>query len=152
MEKNVTLESFYCEKNLSQYISSMLFDSGEEIARGIFSYEGEILEISLRVCGEVRVRYDGEVYRTPSEFPDDLIELIEKRPYDWDVYAPSGEDNDDTGEDIYVDANNWFEYLFDGDGDVYEEDLSKATSQMILNDMSYIARRYFGYNKKGEKI
>ena len=147
MEKKVVLESFSCEENLAQYISSMLFDSGEEIARGSFTCGDEHLEISLRVCGEVAVTYKDEVYHRPSEFPDELIQLIKEHPYDWDVYAPSGEGNDEAEGDIYVGLNNWFEYIFDGDGDVYEEDLSKATPGMILDDMFYIARRYFGLEK-----
>lgn len=141
--KEPTLVNFKCEENLEQYTSSMLFDSGEEIACGVFSYGEDLLEISLCVCGEVRVIYNGEIYDTPSEFPDDLIELIKEHPYDWDVYAPSGEDNDETEGDIYVDANNWFEYIFEGDGEVYEQNLAKATPEKILDDMFYLARCYF---------
>ena len=147
MEKELKLESFTCEDNLAQYISSMLFDSGEEIARGTFTYGDEHLEISLKVCGEVAVTYKDEIFHRPSDFPDELIQIIKEHPYDWDIYAPSGEGNDDFECYIYVSMNNWFEYLFDGDGDVYEEDLAEATPGMILDDMFYIARRYFGLEK-----
>lgn len=146
-DKEIKLESFTCEDNLAQYTCSMLFDSGEEIARGVFTCEGKELDISLRICGEVAVTYKDEVYHQPSDFPDELIQLIKEHPYDWDVYSPSGEGNDDEEGNIYVGLNNWFEYLFDGDGDVYEEDLAKATPDMILDDMFYIARRYFGLER-----
>ena len=135
---------FTCEENLSKYVSSMLFDSGEEIARGFFYYNGELLKISLKICGEVSVTYKDEVYHRPSEFPDELIERIKKHPYDWDVYSPSGEGNDETEGEIYVGLNNWFEYIINEEGYVYEEDLSEAYPDMILTDMIYYACMHFG--------
>ena len=147
-EKKITCKSFVCNGDLSGYTSSMLFDSGEEIARGLFKCGSEELRISLRICGDVSVTYKGEVYYKPSDFPDELIERIKAHPYDWDIYSPSGEGNDEPEGDVYVTLNNWFEYVFDEDGDVYEEDLSGATPGMIRSDMEYIAARYFGLGRK----
>ena len=141
---NPELIEFECTNNLSQYTDSMLFDSGEEIATGLFRYKDKEVEISLRICGQVAVDYKGETYHTPSEFPDELVERIKAHPNDWMYYSPSGEDTDDAEGDVYVGLNNWFEYIFDGDGCVYEEDLSKATKEDILQDMIYLARQFFG--------
>ena len=67
MEKEFKIKSFNCEENLSQYISSMLFDSGEEIATGVFSYGDDELEVTLQVSGEVAVTFKDEVYHRPSD-------------------------------------------------------------------------------------
>ncbi len=152
-ENAMICTEFECD-NLSPYVDSMLFDSGRMIARGVFVYSNDGVEIdkeitiTLVVSGEVSVTYKGEVYHSPSEFPDKLIELI-KRNSDWMTYAPSGEGNDEAEGDIYVTLNNWFEYTCNGDGELYEDDLSKATPEMILEDMKEIARQEFGINKEG---
>ena len=139
----VKLVSFECSDNLKQYTDSMLFDSGECIASGVFEVNGKEFSIDLEVCGEVAVNFKGEVYHRPSEFPDELIERIKSRPNDWMYYSPSGEGNDDEEGNVYVGMNNWFEYLMsNGDGDVFEEDLAEATSEKILEDMIYLANQY----------
>lgn len=129
---------FECDNDLTKYVDSMLFDStsdtGESIAHGIFEHDGEQCNIWLDVRGEVSVTYKGTVYHRPSEFPEELIEKIRKNPNDWEY---NGDD------DIYVGLNNWFEYIFESDGEVYEADLSKATPEMIKEDMEAIACQYF---------
>ena len=143
MEKEFKIKSFNCEENLSQYISSMLFDSGEEIATGVFSYGDDELEVTLQVSGEVAVTFKDEVYHRPSDFPEELVQLIKEHPYDWDVCAPPEEEDDEYECYVYVGLNNWFEYIFDCEGSVYEDDLAEATPEMILEDMTYLARWYF---------
>jgi len=138
------LKEFWC-KDLQPYVDSMLFDSGEQIA--YMSYEsGEwLINVSLEVCGEVRVEYKGESYRYPSEFPDELREKIKNDMW-WELYAPSGEGNDETEQLLYVDNNNWFEYIYDiikapadrfkyRDGYVCEWDISTGTEEDIKADM-----------------
>lgn len=151
---DVVCVSFTCD-DLRKYVDSMLFDSytqgGDDIAVGVFTFEGKDLEIALRVCGEVAVTYNGEVYHKPSEFPQELRKLIEAHPNDWSYYEPT--ETDDIGVypngEIYVGMNNWFEYISDNGGDLYECDLSEATPTDIIDDMTEIARQYFGIKKEG---
>lgn len=145
MENKVMCLEFNCDDNLSQYTDSMLFDSGTVIASGKFEKEGRIFNIYLEVNGEVAVTYKGEVYHSPSDFPEELTERIRNTTW-WDVCSPS-EEGDDVESNIYVGMNNWFEYLYGeeciDDGTVYEADLSRATKEEIFEDMRYIAEHYF---------
>lgn len=123
------IKSFECNDNLSQYVDSMLFDSGEEIATMEFEYNGKIINISLEVRGEVRVDFNGVRYNRPSEFPLELKELIKGNPANWDC-----EDN------VYVDMNNWFEYIYTiddkySDGVMCEWDISKWGPDEIKKEM-----------------
>lgn len=122
------IKNFRCNE-LSQYVDSMLFDSGEEIAAMEFENYGKEIYISLEVRGDVKVFFNEEVYRWPSEFPPVLRELIQTNPGCWDC------------EDyIYVDMNNWFEYIFEVDGQysdgiMCEWDISKGTPEDIKREM-----------------
>ena len=122
------IKNFRCNE-LSQYVDSMLFDSGEEIAAMEFENYGKEMYISLEVRGDVKVFFNKEVYRWPSEFPPILRELIQTNPGCWDC------------EDyIYVDMNNWFEYIFEVDGQysdgiMCEWDISKGTPEDIKREM-----------------
>lgn len=127
---------FDCDQDLSKYVDSMLFESGTNIAKGTFAKGTENLEVYLDVRGEVSVTYKDEVYFSPEEFPDELKDLIKEHPNQW---------FDD--DDIYVGMNNWFEYIFDNDGEVFEEDLSETTPEKILDDMIYLANEYFEKEK-----
>lgn len=129
----MNIKSFKCNDNLSQYIDSMLFDSGECIATMECELDnGDLCTISLEVRGEVKVYFDGELYKYPSDFPPVLKELIETNPGCWDE------------EDyVYVDENNWFEYMFTikdntyqyTDGIMCEWDISKGTPEDIKKEM-----------------
>lgn len=125
------IKNFWCDDNLSQYVDSMLFDSGEQIAEMIFEDNGKEVYLSLEVRGEVKVYFgdDGPAYRYPSEFPAFLKELIKANPGRWD-----------TEDGVYVDMNNWFEYIYDIDGEysdgiMCEWDISKATPEDIKKEM-----------------
>lgn len=126
------IKRFECDSNLSQYVDSMLFDSGTEIANMVAETNGKEIEISLEVRGEVKVDFDGEIYRHPSEFPEVLSELIKTNPGCWDC------------EDyVYVDMNNWFEYIYTvdnkySDGVMCEWDISKGAPEDIKNEMMKI--------------
>ena len=138
---------FSTSDQLNKYVTSMLFDSGEVIASGKFeSSDGTSVSVDLKVCGDVSVTFKGEVYHKPSEFPDELIERIKAHPDDWDVYAPSGEENDEPEGDIYVGLNNWFEYIWTNnktkmtDGIVCEQDISKMNASDIFKEMLEVAQ------------
>lgn len=129
---------YSCEEDLSKYTDSMLFDSGEIIASATFKHKGKKLDVDLRIVGEVAVTYKDEVYHRPSEFPDELRSLIEENPNQWM-----------TDDDVYVGLNNWFEYIFDTEGHVLEDDLSKMNSNDVLDDMKELAKWYFDGEKGG---
>ena len=106
------ITNFECEENLKQYTDSMLFDSNETIAVLDCEVEEHKIHIELMTRGEVRVDYKGVRYKVPSEFPDELKEKIKADPH-W----TAGD------EDLYVDMNNWFEYIYDDtvDGETYSD-------------------------------
>lgn len=142
---------FYCDRDLSKYIDSMLFDSDDDpIAFGEFKMRGkdEIFNIELVVNGEVRLNYKGSTYTCPYDFPEELKERIRRNPDGWSTYASSGEGNDDECGDIHVIMNNWYEYLIGQkkgdinvfyDGVMYEADLSKDTPIGVFKKMIDIA-------------
>lgn len=144
-----SITCFRCDPDLARYTDSMLFDSGTEIASATFVRpNGDSVEVSLEVRGDVRVEYEGSIYTEPSEFPEGLRNRIETHPGDWDICAPSGEGNDEPCPDVFVEDNNWFEAIYtvehDGcsysDGVLYEEDLSKASPCDVLEFLQFVAR------------
>lgn len=99
---------------------SMQLDSDQVIAtlkRGDFA-------VSLEVKGEVRVTFDGELYTKPSEFPQDLKDLIASDDF-WDC-----------NERVDVGNNNWFEAVYRSES--YEEsdvvDLEGDTVSQLFSD------------------
>ena len=134
----VTCTKFECDEDLSKYTDSMLFDSGENIAHAEFVSGEKTLTLDLRICGDVRVIYNDDIYLYPSEFPDELRERIKANPYRWD---------DDP--DIEVGFNNWFETIYNiddyTDGVVFEEDLSKFTPETLKNLLTEWARECFDW-------
>lgn len=125
------VKRFVCEE-LSPFVDSMLFDSVTNVAYGTFSEGGKELQVFLDVRGEVAVTYKDEVYHRPSEFPDELKALIRKAPDQW-MNEP----------DVFVGLNNWFELIFDNNGEVFEENVSELTPDRILSDMICVAEDYF---------
>ena len=159
------VKEWKCKEDLTPYKDSMLFDSGTSICQLTLEYpRGVKIELDLVVTGEVSVTYKGEHYDSPEEFPEELRELIKAHPGDFDVYAPSGEGNDDEEGDCYCSLNNWFETLFkitapgneslDGftDGDCYESDISKMSPEELKADLiAYADQIYsrYGLGTKG---
>lgn len=127
--------SFDCE-DLSEYTDSMLFDSGTTIAEGTFLYKGEELSITLKVSGYVSVNFMGETFKYPSEFPEELKQIVR----DGKLF--------DDPDKVYVWDNNWFEYIYDSDGVVEEEDLCQMTPEQVLDTMTEIAEQYFQIDNK----
>lgn len=80
---------------------SMELDSGQSVAE----LEWDWLMVELRVCGDVRVVFDGTAYRSPSQFPEELMEMFHKGTADQD-------------ERVCIDMNNWFEvFVYEKRGD-----------------------------------
>ena len=128
------IKNFKCN-DLSQYVDSMLFDSGECIAEMTCECDDIQVYMHLEVRGDVKVEYDGNIYRHPSEFPPALRESIKTNPGWWD-----------TADNVYIDMNNWFEYIYTAqytfgdfntysDGVMCEWDINKGTPEDIKNEM-----------------
>jgi hypothetical protein len=151
---NIICSYFDCDDNLAQYTDSMLFDSEDtSVAAAEFMKDGKVLTIDLCVRGSVDVTFKGERYNRPSEFPEELKEHIRKHPNDWDIYAPSGDDDEESN--IYVGMNNWFEFIWNyddggGDGLVCEDDISKMTKDQILEKLTEIAKWVFDDSRTEE--
>ena len=128
--------NFECDKNLSQYVDSMLFDSNTIIASMTCEINEHQINIDLMTRGYVNVEYKGDTYRYPSEFPQELKIKIKENPNWWD------------DEDVYIDENNWFEYIYDdtingktySDGIVFEDDLSKYSVEQVKDDMVEVCK------------
>ena len=129
----MNVKDFYCNANLSQYVDSMLFDSGECIATMECEIDGIEISISLDVRGEVEVYVgeDSRPYKYPSEFPPALRESIKRNPGWWDC-----------DDDIFIEQNNWFEYIYTvkgeyeyTDGVMCEWDISKGAPEDIQKEM-----------------
>lgn len=129
------ITTFKCDENLSQYVDSMLFDSGTHIAMMRCDLENAAeCSISLEVRGYVKIYFgeDSQPYKYPSEFPKALKELIRNKPNGWQ-----------TEPDVYADETNWFEYIYTvktdtghySDGVVCEWDISKGTAEEIKKEM-----------------
>lgn len=138
------IKEFKCVEDLTPYVDSMLFNSGTIIATMKYEDDDWELFIDLGVRGDVRLWYKGVEYFSACEFPDELIEKIKNNEF-WYMTSPSGEGNDETESDLYIQDNNWFEYIFDirhkrrdidyTDGELYEADLSQDTPQGVKEDM-----------------
>jgi len=99
-------------KDMTKVLDSMMLDSYEMIAYG-YDKDDDIC-ITIETNGEVVVDWNplgidnmdssSERFRYPSDFPQELKDLITENPNQWM-----------TDERVYVDANNWFEiFVWDG--------------------------------------
>ena len=142
---------FDCDKNLAQYDNTLLCDGDDAIC--IMTVEDECgnrVELDLRVRGEVRVFWDGCVYKHYSQFPSELTEYL-KNGGDW----YSGDC--DTG--CYVDMSNWLEVIYaaynsddeevgyDSVGEFCESDISGMTpsqlKDILLDDAQWVFEEVF---------
>lgn len=141
--KGLECAYFCCAKDLSQYTDSMLFDSDTLIAEAFFDTANnkQSAKIELITRGAVRVEADGNIYTSPSDFPDWLKERIQKHPNGWQYL-------DTEDKEVFCYDSNWFEFLvMPGDtccdGFMYEADLSKDTPEGIYQAMIEILHNYF---------
>ena len=85
---------------LADLKDSMLLDSGQEVLA--LKYKG--YDVSVRVCGEVRVDYKDSRFASASKMPEELLAKFR-----------DGSAYDDPGVNII--DNNWFEAFIDKDGE-----------------------------------
>ncbi len=84
---------------LADLKDSMLMDSGQDVIT--INHRG--YDVSVRVCGEVRVDYKGSRYAAACQMPEDLLAKFR----DGSAYSDP---------DVNVIDNNWFEAFIDKDG------------------------------------
>lgn len=134
------LKEFWINPEWRKFVSSMLYESGTEVASSTWEFNGEEYSIQLIVNGSVRVVYENRVYTDPVLFPFKLKDRINERPYDWELA-----DTEDEDPVAFIDENNWFEYLCGdgGEGVVFEEDVSKSEAEKFFEDMLGIAKYAF---------
>ena len=94
---------FKCYTDLSNINDSMELDSGSVIAE--LKKDNYMLE--LRVCGEVKVYFDDDIFKCASQMPDELLQLFhEGKAYE--------------DERVSVIENNWFEvFLYEWEDGVW---------------------------------
>ena len=125
MEKE-TKEKIQVFVPLTELKDSMLLDSGQEVLA--LKYRG--YDVSVRVCGEVRVDYKDDRYAAATQMPDELLAKFR-----------DGSAYDDP--DVTIIDNNWFEAFIDKDGEWTgrstvvdlegdtEEDLASGLKDMV---------------------
>ncbi len=115
---------FVVFEDLKDCKDSMLFSSDD----GQIAYiERGNKAVSLDVRGEVRVIYKDEVYKDITQFPQELVDIIKAGKL-WD------------NEDVFVDMNNWFEFMLIKDGQTYdgivcEKNLNEMTNGELMDYM-----------------
>lgn len=101
---------------------SMQFDSDTEICS--YVSPDEKFTITIEVRGEVRLTYKDETYTKPSEFPQEVKEIIKNGDL-WNT------------DEVYIGNNNWFElFIWDCDGDYIDSGVVDIEGQ----DPEYIAK------------
>ena len=89
--------------------NSLQLDSGTTVA----TLEAEGIKITLEVSGDVRILFnpdpdgkakDGSVYKTPSDFPEELMHIFKECI------------NTANMENVFLDDTNWFELFAEKDG------------------------------------
>lgn len=113
------------EIDMERIVDSMQLDSGQTIA----SMRIGNIEASLEVQGDVLVKWcddpdnpeNGKWYRRPSEFPEELKNLIEE----WDT--DHGMWTDDPR--VVIEMNNWFELFVGEDGTSPDSNLVNASNK-----------------------
>lgn len=129
-------KSFTClsEQELKEFGNTLLYDSGETIAKATFVFCKDCeFTVSLVVNGDIRIVYNDGVYKNAAQYPNELIQLLkESKP------------GDPLPENLFIDDSNWLEYVYKGKEDITicERDITKATPEDILGDMTKIAEYY----------
>ena len=122
----VTLNNWNCFEDLTECVSSMLYDWGTVIATGEFVCEGVEYIINLTVVGHACIIFEGVKYKCPSKFPERVKEIIKQgKLFDSD--------------EVEVVEYNWFEYVVNVDGYsegfLFEGDLTKYTPEELKEEM-----------------
>lgn len=124
--KDLKIKNEYIPDWILGIKDSMQLDSGQEACSLTAEYNGETINASVRVYGDVRVLYKDGIYKCASQFPEELLDFFAgKRP--------------DLAEEVDVVNNNWFELVFNDDSsngfvvDDLEEDTKDGVRQWLLD-------------------
>lgn len=128
---------------LEDCTESMLFPSGTDIAILSGIYYGKKVSVELKVVGDVKVYYDGTIYKDIRQFPDELVAYMEEN------YCISNENIE------FVDTN-WFQFDVFEDEEfindfVCESDLSDYSVGDLMMEMIEYLDYIFEYDKEEEK-
>lgn len=121
--------------DLSQYVDSMLFDSGETIAKLTYGNWTCYVDVS----GEKKIWFKDEQYRYVQDYPEELIEAFKNgTAYD--------------NPNINICDNNWFDIVVYQDGeyiadDVVEDDISKYNKKQLKEMMKEYLNEVIRYYK-----
>lgn len=124
-EKIVSFELGLPEEAFKEITDSLLLDSDTLIAKGTTS-KGR--KFNLFVDGDIRVEWNDQIYKTPSQFPKELVEVIREHQVDNHL-------------DAKVINNNWYEltvYSCDGKvgySDYFEMDLNDETEESLRSSI-----------------
>lgn len=115
---------FVVFEDLKDCKDSMLFSSDDGHVAHI---EQGNKRVSLDVRGEVRVVYKEQVYKDITQFPQELVDIIKSGKL-WN------------NEDVFVDMNNWFEFMLIKDNQTYdgivcEKNLNEMTNGELMDYM-----------------
>ena len=128
--ENMDLELTFPDKysSIEDWTDSMLFSSGTILAILKGTYYEKNVSVELKVVGDVKVYYDGIVYKDVTQFPDELVTYIEE---------VGCFNNDDFVE--FID-NNWFNFdVYEGEeflqDFVCESNLSEYSKGDLVMDM-----------------
>lgn len=138
-EYGITDFFFIPEEERKLITDSLLLDSGQEILAGSV---GDI-NVSVIVCGEVRVGWKGQIYRSASQYPDDLAEAIRTGSFH------VGRDENDEN---FIGNNNWFEVRVWRNKTLLKEDIVDIDlSSMSDDDARDIIFEYANYYREEEQ-
>lgn len=142
MDLTLTFPDKY--SSIKDWKDSMLFSSGTILAVLNGTYYGKKVSVELKVVGDVRVYYDGIVYKDVTQFPDELVTYIEE---------VGCFNNNDFIE--FVD-NNWFNFdVYEGEeflqDFVCESDLSDYSIGDLIMEMIEYLDYVFEYDIEEEK-
>lgn len=106
--RNIEVKDFHYDGAELQKAAndSMLAESGM-IAKLDIEVEGKPETIGLYVCGDIRIIYKDEVYKYPSDYPEELTKLINSgKAYN--------------SKDVEIGNNNWVELMWTENGGVVD--------------------------------
>lgn len=98
----------------------ILVPSGREVLSGVVAG----ITFSVKVVGDVKLRWKGEYYTDPTDFPEEVLKYIRSQR---NIFVP-----DTPNEDFEILENNWYELSVDCAGahlydEVVEMDLRELT-------------------------
>lgn len=138
--KDIVWKNLEIRTPLADCKDSMLFDSGTDIV----SLEDKNQEYCLRVTvlGETCIRFKDQIYRFASDFPQELVDMIE-----------SGEIYSESNTAAEVLSSNWYSagFFYNGafiDDIIYDRNISELLEVELIEDLRSIAVEFINIYKE----